>query len=146
MTNEEKIEKAKIALSDALEGKAIGSNERIVRRWGNAETIFNFAWRVDGACIEKLQEALISRNEPFWACKFAEKIDGADIAKLQDVVIGSGYVPTCITFAKHKGADIQKLASIVLAKGSKEQVHYFLVSIKEGFDTLPFMLKVMFED
>lgn len=146
MTNEEKIEKAKIALSEALEGKAIGGNERIVRRWGNAETIFNFAWMVEGANIERLQEAIIATNDPYWCDKFAEKIGCANIDMLQKVVLAQECVPSCIRFAKHKGADKQALANVVLAKGSKEQKEYFLASIKEGYDTFPFMLSIMFED
>ena len=105
--------------------------EDIIIDGGNAYYIYEFASGINGANINKLQEAVINSGKLDYICDFAEYVKGANINELQEAIINSGNAEYIYRFALGiKGVDINKLQEAVINSGNAEYIYRFAKYIK----------------
>lgn len=101
-----------------------------------AEDIYEFAYRVEGANIDKLQEAIISKSERGvgrWICKFAKNVDDVNLDKFQDWAIQSQNNFCIREIAKIRGKaglPIDKLEDAVIKYGDAFSIQEFSMEVK----------------
>ncbi len=105
----------------------------------NPELIRLFAERVEGANVEKLQEALQETRNLKNLYEFAKNVKGADVAKICNVVAQDKFpiFDYLTRFAQLPGADINALAGAVIRMGNLDYIKTFSQFVdKEDVDTL----------
>ena len=99
------------------------------------EVIYLFAKFVKGANVEKLENALIkyakkNGNGSYFA-KFAKDVKKANVERLLNAAIKNGDILNeLLEFATIPNINIEKIERVILSKYSKEDVIYYLNTIK----------------
>lgn len=116
-------------------GINISKLEDIVINSNNLNNVHIFASSVNGANIEKLEDAFITfiqSGNVYRVMEFARTVKGVNIEKLEDVLIKFGNAHDIYHFAEEiEGANLYKLRKALKAKKNKKYMNYW----KESFGT-----------
>ncbi len=111
-------------------GINISKLEDIVINGNYIYDIHAFASSVNGANIEKLEDAFIkcvNSDNVYQVEKFAKTVKGANIAKLEDILIKYGDAYDIYYFAKHiEGANLYKLRKALKATKNKTYLNSWI--------------------
>lgn len=117
-----------------VDGANIKKLEKAVTKC-KPEVIYLFAKFVKGANVENLENALIkyakkNGNGSYFA-KFAKDVKKANVERLLNAVIKNGDILNeLLEFATIPNINIEKIERVILSKYSKEDVIYYLNTIK----------------
>jgi len=94
------------------------------------QLIYEFARDVDGANIKKLEKA-VTKCKPEIIYLFAKFVKGANVERLLNAAIKNGDILNELPeFATNPNINIEKIERVILSKYSKEDVIYYVNSIK----------------
>lgn len=117
-----------------VEGANIKKLEKAVTKC-KPEVIYLFAKFVKGANVENLENALIKYAEKngngSYFAKFAKDVKKANVERLLNAAIKNGDILNeLLEFATIPNINIEKIERVILSKYSKEDVIYYLNTIK----------------
>lgn len=117
-----------------VEGANIKKLEKAVTKC-KPEVIYLFAKFVKGANVENLENALIEYAEKngngSYFAKFAKDVKKANVERLLNAAIKNGDILNeLLEFATIPNINIEKIERVILSKYSKEDVIYYLNTIK----------------
>lgn len=96
----------------------------------NPRNIYEFAF-VEGADIERLQDAILATENSKWITYFTSHIDGANIEKSENVILAKNDLYDMIQFLHFvKGANVKKFENYVINKGDDYSMEIFSKYIK----------------
>lgn len=102
------------------------NNARVCLSWAQTNTV--------GINISKLEDIVINSNDLYNIQAFASSVNGANIEKLEDAFITfihSGNIYCIRKFAKTvKGVNIEKLEDVLIKFGSAYDIYYFAEEIE----------------
>ena len=109
-----------------LTPKQLNALSNIIENSKKIQYVCDFVNYVEGANIEKLQDAVIATNNAPYIYTFARDIQGANIEKLQDAVIATNNAEDIYDFAKDiKGANVRKLWKVIKTTKDLRWKKYF---------------------